>query len=851
MTAEILISAVLLPMIGSFVVVLLTKASYRIRAIFSLTIAAITFCLLLSVASTVWATGTLAVGTDWMLEFGIGLILYADPLAIFFALIASFFGVIALLYSLRDMMHEAGTTRYYALMLLFLSSMIGLVIAGNFLVLYAFWELVGLCSYSLIGFYKEKRESNRASFKALFITRTFGICLLVGAVILFILTGSFDIPIVFQKLQAAGSNSMITLALALFILASMAKSVQFPLHTWLPDATVAPSAVTSFLHAAAMVKAGVYLISRTYPITQLIDAGPYLSFIVATIGTVTLTLCTMAAWVQLDVKRVLAFSTASQIGYMFLGIGIGTGFGAVGGLFHCLNHAVFKGLLFLCAGCLIYATGTKNLNEMGGLAKRMPVTAAAMVIGALSVVGVPPLNGFASKLMIYEAALERGMDIGGALGAAYMVYCALALFASAVTLAYFMKMISSVFFSRTPKNLQNVKDVPRSMQIPLVVLSALCLVFGIYPQGILTVLVNPGVSAVTGQSVSDLNSAMTSLGYRTGIGFYEATGLTLMILASILAGAIIYRVTARTRPSEFTKDKYEVFTGGELEAPYLDVERTRVESKTFTYAPERTFGGLYDIMWLGGVDLLYYGLARGVQKLCDNLSVRITSRLGMVLSAIAVSMSGFINPSYPGALLMILGTITALSQRDAKRLLVCASITQIGWIALEIGFRSAEGISESLFHLLNYAIFGLLLALSLWSVIRKVGTTDISGMGGLSSRMPIAALAFIIGGLSMSGVPPFGGWLNEFYFIRSTLESGRLELAAIGVIVSVLTLAYVLRTFNEVFLGELPERYRELKGASAIETAPMIVLVLMSILIGIAPQIFMLPIAELASLVSP
>lgn len=851
MTAEILISAILLPMIGSLVVVLLTKAPYRVRALFSLTIAAITFCLLLWLASIVWASGTLAVKADWMSGFGIGLILYADPLAIFFALIASFFGVIALLYSLRDMMHEVGTTRYYALMLLFLSSMIGLVIAGNFLVLYAFWELVGLCSYSLIGFYKEKLESNRASFKALFITRTFGICLLLGIVILFILTGSFDIPIVFQKLQATGSSSMVTLALALFILASMAKSVQVPLHTWLPDATVAPSAVTSYLHAAAMVKAGVYLISRTYPITQLIETGPYLSFILATIGTVTLTLCTMAAWAQYDVKRVLAFSTASQIGYMFLAVGVGTGFGAVGGLFHCLNHAVFKGLLFLCAGCLIYTTGTKNLNDMGGLAGRMPVTAASMVIGALSVVGVPPFNGFASKLMIYEAALERGTNVGGALGAAYVVYCALALFASAVTLAYFMKMINSAFFGRTPKSLQNVKEVPRSMQIPLVVLSALCLVFGVYPQGILSVLVNPGVSAVTGLSVSELNSSITSLGYRTGIGFYEATGLTLLILACILVGAIIYKVTAKAKPSEFTRDKYEVFTGGELEAPYLEIERTRVESKTFTYAPERTFGGLYNIMWLGGVDLLYYGLARVVQKLCDNFAARITSRLGMVLGAVAVLVSGVINSSYPGALLMVFGTVTALSQRDAKRLLVCASVTQIGWIALEIGFGSSEGIGEGLFHLLNYSIFGSLLAISLLSVIRRVGTTWISDMGGLSSRVPIAALAFIIGGLSMSGVPPFGGWLNEFYFIKSTLESGRVELAAVGFAVSVLTLAYVLRAFNQVFLGEFPERYRELKGASPVETATMVILIFISILIGIAPQVFMLPITELANLVFP
>lgn len=171
---DILTYALILPFIGSFVTVLLSKVSYRVRAFFALAIAAITFILLLVVASAVWTNGNISVGSNWLAEFGVSLILYVDPLAIFFALIASFFGLVAILYSFGDMMHEEGTTRYYALMLLFLSSMIGVVTAGNFLVLYAFWELVGLSSFSLIGFYSENLESNRASFKAFFITRTLG-----------------------------------------------------------------------------------------------------------------------------------------------------------------------------------------------------------------------------------------------------------------------------------------------------------------------------------------------------------------------------------------------------------------------------------------------------------------------------------------------------------------------------------------------------------------------------------------------------------------------------------------------------------------------------------------------------
>ncbi len=599
-----------------------------------------------------------------------------------------------------------------------------------------------------------------------------------------------------------------------------------------------------------MVKAGVYLISRIYPITLSVDSGPYLYFLIATVGTVTLALCTMAAWAQNDVKRVVAFSTCAQIGYMFLGIGIGTSYGAIGAIFHLLNHAVFKGLLFLCAGCLIYATGTRNLNEMGGLARKMPLTAAAMTIGALSVVGVPPLNGFASKLMIYEAALQRGMSLGGPFGAAYVAYCAIALFSSAATFAYYMRLINSAFFGRTPKNLQDVKKIPISMQVPLVILSALCLAFGVYPQWILAVFVNPAVAAFTGKSISELNGTLVTLGFKTGIGLYETTGVTLMIIASILVGAVIYKTSAWARPSDVTGNKYGVFMGGEAELPYLDVERTRVGTNTFTYAPERSFGQLQNVMWIGRVDQLYYGIAHGIQKLCDTASACITTRVGMVASALVVCGSVFLSRSYPGVLLMILGAITAISQKNARRLLTCAAVTQVGWIAMEAAPGQPEGVSEAMFYLLNFIVFGLLIALSLSSVIRRTGTAEISDLRGLSKRMPVAAIAFLVGGLSMSGVPLFGGWMDEFFFIRSTIGTGHEELAVIGIFVSLLTLAYVLRTFNQVFLGELPEKHKGVSKPSGAETALMIVLIIIAILIGLAPQMLMSHISRLFGLVA-
>jgi formate hydrogenlyase subunit 3/multisubunit Na+/H+ antiporter MnhD subunit len=413
-----------------------------------------------------------------------------------------------------------------------------------------------------------------------------------------------------------------------------------------------------------------------------------------------------------------------------------------------------------------------------------------------------------------------------------------------------MRLINSAFFGRTPNNLKDVKDVPISMQIPLLVLSILCFAFGVYPQWILSVFVNPGVSAFTGMSLSELNSAITGLGFRTGIGLYEATGLTLAVIASILVGAAIYKTTTTSQPSDATGDKYGVFIGGEANLPYIDVERTDVKARTFTYAAERTLGELQNVMWIARIDHVYYSLASGVQKLCDAASAGITSRIGLIASAAVIFGSTFLGPHYPGLLLMILGAITALAQKKLARLLICAAATQIGWITMIIAFEYPKGLSEALFYLMNFAVFGILLTLSSWSVVRKTGTNEITDLRGLSSKMPVAAIAFLAGGLSMSGVPAFGGWIDEFYFIRSTLETGRIELTAIGIAVSILTLGYVLRTFNQVFLGELPERYKEVKGSSAAEIGLMVILVALAVLIGVAPHFFMSYITKLVSIVS-
>jgi len=595
-----LLLAATLPFVGAAIVVPLVRLSRRVQGYFAAAIAAMTFILLTLIGREVVQAGEAKLELAWINILGTVLTFRVDSLSLLFALVASLFGFLSILYSVDDMKGKAGTGRYYALMLIFTGSMLDLFLADNLLLFFYFWEVVGLCSYFLIGF-DYSAESSRASVKALLITNYAGAFLLVGILLVYFLTGTLQFAEIDLRLKEPMLAAMIV---SLFLVAAVAKSAQFPLHVWLPDATVAPSAVTAYLHAAAMVKAGLYLVVRSYAIfSHYLPAVSY-EFAIATVGAVTLTVGTMAAWVQHDVKRVLAFHTVGQIGYIFLGIGLGTTLGVAGGLFHFLNHAFFKGLLFLCAGCLIYSTGTKKLDQMGGLFERMPLTASSMLVGALSLAGVPPFNGFASKLMIYEASLEKAMVTGGALGGVYVLYCILAMFGSGVSLATIMKVINSAFFGQLPDRLKTVKEVPATMYTPLLVLSAICLILGVAPQLALDYFVGPAVQVVVGGGVKT-----TIFGMVTSIGFYEATTIAALIFTPLVSGIIIYW-KARPRKVSPVEAKYGIFVGGEVEKPYIDMEKVKVDAESFTFAAVQTFNRFYRFMWRGGLDRIYRTLAR-------------------------------------------------------------------------------------------------------------------------------------------------------------------------------------------------------------------------------------------------
>ncbi|MBE3576693.1 MAG: NADH-quinone oxidoreductase subunit L [Limnochordales bacterium] len=310
------------------------------------------------------------------------------------------------LFSLGYMEGDVRYGRYYTILSLFTFSMLGLLLADNFLQLFVFWELVGLCSFLLIGHWYEEKANSNAAMKAFLTTRVGDIGMAIGIFLLYSATGTLQFEEVWHSVSAGLLTPATITAVSLLLFAgAVGKSAQFPLHVWLPDAMAGPTPVSALIHAATMVAAGVYLVARSFP---LFSASPTAMYWVAAIGGFTAFFAATIALVQEDIKKVLAYSTISQLGYMFLGLGSGS---LVAGTFHLMTQAFFKSLLFLASGSVIHALHTQNLHEMGGLYRRMRWTAWTWIIGSLAMAGVPPLSGFWSKDEVLLAAYHSGRPL--------------------------------------------------------------------------------------------------------------------------------------------------------------------------------------------------------------------------------------------------------------------------------------------------------------------------------------------------------------------------------------------------------------------------------------------------------
>lgn len=410
------------------------------------------------------------------LHIDMGILL--DPISVMMLVVISTVSLMVHIYSFGYMKGERGFQRYYAFLSLFTMSMLGLVVATNIFQMYLFWELVGVSSYLLIGFYYTKKEAIAASKKAFIVTRFADLGFLVGILFYGYYAGTFTFTPQLQMLASAGA--MIPLALGLMFIGGAGKSAMFPLHIWLPDAMEGPTPVSALIHAATMVVAGVYLVARMFPL--FIDYAPEVLHWVAYVGAFTAFYAASVACVQSDIKRVLAFSTISQIGFMMVGLGVcysadphHGGLGYMAGMFHLFTHAMFKALLFLGAGCIIHAVHSNEMSAMGGLRKYMPVTHITFLIACLAISGIPPFSGFFSKDEILTACFEFSPVMGWVMS-----------FIAAMTAFYMFRLYYGIFWGRENKELHaqhTPHEAPLSMTIPLVFLALVTCGAGFIPFG--------------------------------------------------------------------------------------------------------------------------------------------------------------------------------------------------------------------------------------------------------------------------------------------------------------------------------------------------------------------------------
>ncbi|MGE5382390.1 MAG: NADH-quinone oxidoreductase subunit L [Omnitrophica WOR_2 bacterium] len=405
-----------------------------------------------------------------------------DPISVMMLIVVSTVSLMVHIYSLGYMKGEKGFARFYAFLSLFTFSMLGLVLATNIFQMYIFWELVGVSSFLLIGFYYERPSAVAASKKAFIVTRFADLGFLIGILMLSFMTKTFD----FQTLVSSNSPALthaggltfmglsgITWALVFVFMGGAGKSAMFPLHIWLPDAMEGPTPVSALIHAATMVVAGVYLVARLFPVYSMV--APDALTIVAWVGGISSLFAAVIACTQYDIKRVLAYSTMSQIGYMMLSLGV-SGYGGHDGLgfmaanWHLFTHAMFKALLFLGAGAIIHAVHSNDMRDMGNLRKHLPITHLTFLIGCLTIAGIPPLSGFFSKDEILVAALHHNQIL---FGIEYLV--------AGITAFYMFRLYFNIFWGKNTHYHHTPHESPLTMTIPLMILAFGAVVAGFLP----------------------------------------------------------------------------------------------------------------------------------------------------------------------------------------------------------------------------------------------------------------------------------------------------------------------------------------------------------------------------------
>ena len=707
--------------------------------------------------------------------------------------VAAAFALLATLYSWAFMAGHPRHNEYYAYLLAALGAAAGAVLTDNLVILLFFWELLGFLLYLMTTINGELAIPSAT--KTLIIAGVGDLALLAGVALLWLASGSLSLSEIASRPLALEGWLPVS-AFVLVMLGTFAKGGVFPLHTWIPEISLhTPLSMMAYFTALDKLT-GIYLLARLA--LGLFALNEAFNLLLMSAGTIAIVSGVLMAMAQHDLRRMLAFHSISQVGYMVLGIGTGTPVGIIGGVFHLVNMVIVKGCLYLCGGSVQFRTRRTRFDELGGLAGAMPWTFASTLVVALSIAGVPPLNAFVSKWLIYQGIL-------GWQGPLFPVFLAAAMFGSALTLASFVKLLYALFWGERARGLEEVKESPATIVIPLAALALASLLLGVFYRWPVYGVIGP----ILGPTQAELLPG----------GVWDAELAAILIGASLLVGLAIY-FAGRVGESQ----EAEVFLGGEI----IDPEVYRVRGTHF-YGPVKEMSGLKTLYALGeaGVfDIYNLGrragdfLSRMIYKYIDqalsdfyqevipsllslvgqilrllNTRLVLTREIWLLYAAGGLGillLPGNENVLEATRVVACIGMIgwgvLAWVETDLKRLLLLAATSQFGFVLL--GSTLSQRVALS--YLVTGGIGLLVLYLCVRSISRALKTSRIERMGGLAGRMPGRFLLFLIGALWLSGLPPFGSFFSKYLLGMAASEfSPVLTIIITGT--AIITLGYLLR----------------------------------------------------------
>jgi len=542
-----LLLIVLLPLLGSLLPLLSSNQRRHRCALLTAAMPLVALLVTLRETPGVLAGEVPRLAFSWVPALGLDLALRLDGLSLLFVLLILGIGLLIILYARHYLSEADNMPRFYAYLMLFMTAMLGIVMADNLILLWMFWELTSLSSFLLIGFWSHQSAARKGARMALAVTGMGGLALLAGLILIGQIVGTFDMQTVLDSRDVILADPRYLPALLLILLGAFTKSAQFPFQFWLPQAMAAPTPVSAFLHSATMVKAGVFLLARLHP--ALAGSQEWL-YLVSLTGLVTMLFGAYFALTKLDLKSILAYSTVSHLGLITMLFGLNSQMAVVAGIFHILNHATFKAALFMTAGIVDHECGTRDIRKLKGLWRYMPMTTALAAVTAASMAGLPLLNGFLSKEMMLAETLETQL-----LGGLAWLIPALATIGSILSVSYSLRYVRNTFFDGQPRELKKTPhEPPFPMRLPVLVLAIVCVVVGLFP-----------ALTATGLLTAAADAALTTTAPELHLSIWHGFNLPLLMSAIALTGGLVVYVLRQhlfTFHRQFpSRDSLAIFEG--------------------------------------------------------------------------------------------------------------------------------------------------------------------------------------------------------------------------------------------------------------------------------------------------